>query len=186
VCLRQRATDESTVRSDTGSGGNHDVIRVGVFFGHDMTFPAGPVMSTSAGLVSHKKLSRCFLAGRRPSFHRPSRWHDGRKGFQSFRSYRLRNRSKRSVKTDQANAARPFLQLQDDTPTLFPRERPCVVDDDDVASLTGSGADDSLLDTTFPKEPCSCITLTDWPGHSRARPREFSAFHSFCGSGCGR
>jgi hypothetical protein len=50
--------------SDTGSGGNHNVIRVGVFFGHehDLSGGAGHV-NFGPGLVSQKVGADALLGG---------------------------------------------------------------------------------------------------------------------------
>ena len=63
--LEEQTADESTVRGDSGTGGNHDVVGVGVLLGHehDLTGRAGHRHLVSRGGVANEVRADSLLGG---------------------------------------------------------------------------------------------------------------------------
>ena len=167
----EQTTDESTVRGDTGSGGNHDKVGIGVFFGdehnlsgrsghHDFVTGVGVAKEVGADTGLGWIVGLEFWA---PVVGTTDAQGSGLSGLVVTVTT-----GGDGVKTDRVGLSVLFSVARGhDTPGLsFPVRKVSIVIDDDVASLAGGlGSDNALGGDNLSGE--RGLVLPDVHGNSR-------------------
>mmetsp|Transcript_19891 Transcript_19891/g.30728 ORF Transcript_19891/g.30728 Transcript_19891/m.30728 type:complete len:338 (+) Transcript_19891:241-1254(+) len=148
--LGKKTTDESTVGGNSGTGGNHNVIGGGVFFGHkhDLTSGSSHLDFVTGGSVTQKVRADTLLGGIVGlKFGAPvGGTTDTKRTSLSGHIITVTGRSD-GVKTDRMGLSVLLVDSRgDNTPRLtLPVGEVTIVIDNDVASLTsGLGSDNAL------------------------------------------
>jgi len=163
----KETTDESSVRSNTSTGSNHDKVSLGIFFRHEHDLSSG---TSHADFVTRlgvaKEVGADTLLGRiiGLEFRAPVGGTADAEGTSLSRHVvTISGRSDR-VKADRVGLSVLFTDTRRDyTPRLaLPVREVTIMVDDDMASLTsGLGSDDSLGRDNLSSERCLVFVNID-------------------------